>query len=66
MCIPPLICSYENITLDVCPAKIVSTRAFAKSYQNLHRVFFSIANDAKFLHADNKNSDQAALMHRLI
>ena len=45
---------------------ISPVRAVAKSGQNLHWTHLWIAKDAKFLHADNEDSNQTARMHRLI
>ena len=38
-----------------CPGKIRSACAFVQCDQNLHWAYFCVANDAKFLHVDNKN-----------
>ena len=42
--------------------KYSSSEDSAQSAQNLHR----IAKDAKFLHADNEDSDQITRMRRLV
>ena len=49
------------------PANIqIRLRKFAQSDQNLHWSHFWKVKDAKFLHADNEDSDQTAQMRRLI
>ena len=54
----------DNVPLDMCAKqKFRSAPAHARSESSLG--VFWIAKDAKFLHADNKESDQTARMHRL-
>ena len=56
----------ENLPSYMCPQwNFRSTCAFAQSDQNLHWLYFWIGKDVKFLHADNKDSDQTAQTCRL-
>ena len=50
----------ENVPFDICAQRRRSQSAYSQSEQNPHWPHFWIANDAKFLLADNEDCNQTA------
>ena len=66
MCVKVYAAMSEQVPWDMCPAKFqISLRIHAVCSESSLGAFW-IVKDAKFIHAHNEDSDQAAWMPRLI